>query len=196
MNAMKILMMLMAALFAALLFVGCSVKTGYNKAMRLDEAVKTSWADIESQLQRRFDLFGNLMATVKGVAQQEKDVFLGIAKARESYFQAKSVPQKAAANGLFQSALSRLLVLRETYPELKSNESFMKLQDSVEGTENRIGVRRDRYNGAVKNLNTYVRSFFGRFYASWADVQQAEYFEVKEEAKAVPKIDFSQPAGG
>lgn len=196
MNAKKILLMVLVAIFGGLLFVGCAVKNGYDRAIQLDEGVKKAWAQVENQLQRRFDLIPNLVETVKGIAQQEKDVFLGIAKARESYFQAKSTGQKAKAAGVFQSALSRLLVLRESYPELKSNASFLKLQDSVEGTENRLSVERKRYNDAVSNVNTFSRKILGRLYASLAGVEQAEYFEVTEEAKAVPKVSFTDEAKG
>ncbi len=196
MNAAKILLMILVAMFAGLVVVGCSVKRGHDKAVRLDEAVKSAWAQVENKLQRRFDLIPNLVETVKGVAAQEKDVFLGIAKARESYFQAKSTGQKAKAAGVFESALSRLLVLRETYPQLRSNESFMKLQDSIEGSENRLSVERGRYNEAVRTVNTFSRTFFGRFYASIAGVEQAEYFEVAEEAKAAPKVDFTGETKG
>ena len=197
MNVKKILLMVVVAVFGALAFVGCAIKNGHDKAIQLDENVNKTWAQVENQLQRRFDLLPNLVETVKGIAGQEKDVFLGIAKARESYFQAKSTGQKAKAAGVFQSALSRLLVLKETYPELKSNQSFLKLQDSIEGTENRLSVERKRYNDAVSNVNSYTRKFFGRMYASLAGVGQAEYFEVSEEAKTVPKVSFTdEPKGG
>jgi LemA protein len=191
MNLTKVLLILLLAIVGAVVIVGGCVYSGYNKAITLDEEVKNKWAQVENQLQRRYDLIPNVVETVKGVAAQEKEVFLGIAKARESYFQAKGPAQKAKAAGMFESALSRLLVLRETYPELKSNESFLKLQDTVEGTENRLSVERGRYNEAVKQLNTFSRRLLGRFYAGLAGVEKAEYFEVAEEATAVPKVDFS-----
>ena len=97
---------------------------------------------------------------------------------------------------MFESALSRLLVLREAYPELKSNQSFLKLQDSIEGTENRLGTERKRYNDKVRDLNTFSRKLLGRLYASLAGVEKAEYFEVAEEAKAVPKVDFTGESEG
>ena len=187
----RVLLAFMGAVLLAVLLVGGCMYSGYNKAVSLDEGVKSAWAQVENQLQRRWDLIPNLVESVKGVASQEKEVFLGIAKARESYFQAKSVGQKAKAAGTFESALSRLLVLRETYPELKSNQSFLKLQDSVEGTENRLGVERKRFNDSVKQLNTFSRKLLGRLYCSLAGVEKAEYFEVTEEAKAVPKVDFT-----
>jgi LemA protein len=168
--------------------------SGYNRAIRLDEAVKQQWAQVQNQLQRRYDLIPNLQATVKGTAGQEQKVFLGIADARKAYFQYQKAPtagQQAAAASQIEGALSRLLVLRETYPELKSNESFMKLQDALEGTENRVAVERGRYNDSVQQLNQSVRQFPGSFYASLAGVREAPYFQVDTAAKAPPKVDFS-----
>ena len=198
MSFLKAFVLMLVALVIGLVIVGGCVVSGYNKAVVLDEQVNANWAQVENQLQRRFDLVPNLVETVKGVAAHEKEVFLGIAKARESYFQAKTTAAKAKAAGIFESALSRLLVLRETYPQLKANQSFLKLQDSLEGTENRLSVERMRYNEAVKTLNTFSRRLLGRFYASLAGVEPAEYFEVAEEAKAVPKVDFTGklPEGG
>jgi len=197
MKATQVLMLLIAALLGGCMFVGCAAYNGYNRAISLDEGVKSAWAQVENQLQRRFDLVPNLVETVKGVAGQEKDVFLGIAKARESYFPAKGPAAKAKAAGGFESALSRLLVLRETYPELKSNQSFLKLQDTLEGTENRLSVERKRYNDTVKTLNTFTRGIVGRLYASMAGVEKAEYFEITEQVRQTPKVDFGGggPAG-
>jgi len=162
----------------------------YNKAIRMNEAVKAQWAQVENQLKRRFDLLPNLVETVKGYAAHEKEVFTAIAEARKSYFQAQSVNDKAKAAGELEGAISRLLLLQERYPDLKANESFLKLQDSLEGTENRIAVERMRYNENVRALNAYVKSFFGRFFAAWAGVGQAEYFDVPEAEQAAPKVTF------
>jgi len=192
----KVLLVFFIVILAGLVLVGGCFYSGYNRAVAMDENVSAAWAQVENQLQRRFDLIPNLVETVKGVAEQEKDVFLGIAKSRESYFQAKSVGEKVKAATGFESALSRLLVLRETYPELKSNQSFLKLQDSVEGTENRLSVERKRYNDNVKALNTFSRKLLGRIYCALAGVDKAEYFEVAEEAKAVPKVDFTPETEG
>jgi len=191
MNVMKVLVAVVAALALGAIIVGGCAYTGYNRAVALDENVKTMWAQVENQLQRRFDLIPNLVESVKGVAGQEQTIFLGVAKAREAYFQTKTVAEKAQAVGTFESALSRLLVLRETYPELKSNEAFLKLQDQLEGTENRLAVERQRYNEAVKSLNTFTRKLLGRMYADLAGVEKAEYFQIEKEAKATPKVDFS-----
>ena len=175
---------------ASVLFGGLAILGGYNTAISYDESVKTAWAQVDNQLQRRYDLIPNLVATVKGTALQEQKVFLGIAEARKAYFQAQNPADKAVAAGNIESALSRLLLLKEVYPELKSNEAFMKLQDSVEGTENRLAVERGRYNSAVKSLNQYVRQFPGSFFAGLAGVQQAHYFDVPAEAKTRPDVKF------
>lgn len=191
MKAGKLLAVGGVVLLGGALLVGGCMYSGYNRVVALDEQVTKSWAQVDNQLQRRFDLIDNLVATVKGLAEQEKDIFLGVAEARKAYFQADKPSEKAEAAESFQSALSRLLVLRETYPELKSNEAFLKLQDSVEGTENRLSVERQRYNEAVTALNTYIRQLPGRFFASLAGVEKAEYFEPGEGARTVPKVDFS-----
>jgi LemA protein len=180
----------------ALLFGGCTAVfgiNGYNQAKALDQNVQSQWAQVEVQLQRRFDLIPQLEATVKGVAGQEQKVFLGIAEARKAYFQAANVPDKAAAANELNSALSRLLLLQENYPQLKSNESFLKLQDTIEGTENRLSVERGRYNEAVRELNLYTQTFPNKFFAELAGVRPAEYLKAPETAQAAPKIDFSKP---
>ena len=196
MNLMKVLLVLLVLFVGSGAVIGGCVYSGYNKAVGLDEQVTSSWAQVENQLQRRFDLIPNLVETVKGVAGQEKEIFLGIAKSREAYFQAKqsgsTLAKVQAANSL-GTTLSRLLFLKETYPELRSNESFLKLQDSLEGTENRLSVERQRYNKSVNTLNTFCRRLAGRFYASLAGVEKAEYFEITEEARDRPEVDFSRP---
>ena len=147
----------MSRALAATLLVGGCFYSGYNKAIALDEGVKSGWAQVENQLQRRYDLIPNLVESVKGIAGQEKDIFLGIAEARKAYFQAKGPAAKAGAAKGVEGFLSRLLVLRETYPDLKSNQSFMNLQVALEGSENRLAVERKRYNDAVRTINTYSR---------------------------------------
>lgn len=163
---------------------------GYNNVVAMDENVKGSWAQVENQLKRRYDLIPNLVETVKGYATHEKELFEHIADTRTKYFQADSVKDKINASNQLEGFLSRLLVLRETYPDLKANESFLKLQDSLEGTENRIAVERKRYNDAVQLLNTYIRTFFGRFFAAFAGVSSAEYYEIPDAEKEVPKVKF------
>ena len=162
----------------------------YNRVIAMDENVKGKWAQVENQLKRRYDLIPNLVETVKGYAKHEKELFENIAQARTLYFQAKDVKGKVKASNQLEGVLSRLLLLQERYPVLKANESFLKLQDSLEGTENRIAVERKRYNESVQTLNTYIRTFFGRFYAMIAGVSSAAYYEVPEAEKAVPKVKF------
>lgn len=191
MNVFKILAMLAVALIAAMLLVGGCLYSGYGRAITLDEGVKSAWAQVENQLQRRFDLVPQLVNTVKGVAAQEEKIYLGVAEARKAYFQADTVNEKAEAATGFERALSRLLVLKETYPELKSNQSFLNLQASLEGTENRLAVERQRYNEHVQRLNTFARKPLGRIYVSLAGVNPAEYFEPPQEAATAPQVDFS-----
>lgn len=164
--------------------------SGYNRVIAMDENVKGRWAQVENQLKRRYDLIPNLVETVKGYATHEKELFENIAKARTQYFQAKDVKGKIDSSNRLEGALSRLLLLREQYPQLKANESFLKLQDSLEGTENRIAVERKRYNDAVQTLNTYIRTFLGRFYAAFANVDKATYYEVPQAEQAAPKVKF------
>jgi LemA protein len=166
------------------------VISGYNRVIVMDENVKGKWAQVENQLKRRYDLIPNLVETVKGYAKHEKELFENIAEARTKYFQAKDVKGKIEGANRLEGVLSRLLLLRETYPELKANQSFLKLQDSLEGTENRIAVERKRYNEAVQFLNTFIRTFFGRFFAVMAGISNAEYYEIPEAEKETPKVKF------
>jgi LemA protein len=181
-------------LLGIILIIGFSsvkwIINGYNNVIAMDENVKGRWAQVENQLKRRYDLIPNLVETVKGYASHEKELFKYIADARTKYFQANSVKEKIAASQGLERALSRLLLLQERYPQLRANESFLKLQDSLEGTENRIAVERKRYNDAVQQLNTYIRTFFGRFFASLAGVSAAEYFEIPETEEEVPEVRF------
>jgi LemA protein len=167
-----------------------TIISGYNRVITMDENVKGKWAQVENQLKRRYDLIPNLVETVKGYAAHEKELFENIAQARTLYFQAKDVKGKINASNQLEGVLSRLLLLQERYPVLKANESFLKLQDSLEGTENRIAVERKRYNESVQILNTYIRTFMGRFYAMVAGVQSAEYYKVPEAEQAVPTVKF------
>jgi LemA protein len=187
-KAVLIVLGVLVALAAAVFFWGMG---RYNQVVAMDEQVNAQWAQVENQLKRRFDLIPNLVETTKGYARHEKEIFENIARARTKYFQAKSVPEKVAAANGFESALSRLLMLQENYPNLKANESFLKLMDSLEGTENRIAVERKRYNDAVKSLNTYRRTVIGRFIAALAGVGPAEYFRIPEEQKEAPRVQFN-----
>jgi len=189
-NGVKTILIILAV-FAAVAIGAVLYGMGeYNKAVAMDEQVKSQWAQVENQLKRRYDLIPNLVETVKGYAKHERELFENIANARTKYFQASTVQDKIQSSQQIEGLLSRLLVLRETYPQLKANESFLKLQDSLEGTENRIAVERMRYNDTVKVLNTYRRTVFGRFFASLAGVNEAKYYEVPQAEKEAPKVKF------
>jgi LemA protein len=187
---MKKALIVVGIIIGIIVIFGGAAISQYNKAIRMNEAVKAQWAQVETQLKRRFDLIPNLVETVKGYAAHEKGVFESLANTRKSYFSAQSVNDKAKAAGDFEGAISRLLMLQERYPELKSNENFMKLQDSLEGTENRISVERKRYNDIVRELNSYIKTFPGIFFASFAGVKEAKYFDIPEKETAVPQVKF------
>jgi LemA protein len=165
---------------------------GYNRAVALDENVRSSWAQVENQLQRRNDLIPNLVNTVKGFASQERDIFTEVTRLRSQWGQAANVEDKIEQANAMTSALSRLLVVAENYPQLKSNENFLALQSQLEGTENRIAVERMRYNQGVQIFNQFRRSFFGRFFTNAAGVTEpAVYFEATEEARTtIPQVQF------
>lgn len=168
-------------------------KGGYDKAVRKHESVEASWAQVENQLQRRFDLIPNLVSTVKGYAKHERELFDKIASYRTAYFQAKGTTGKVQAANQLEGALSRLLLLKENYPDLKANASFLRLQDELAGTENRIAVERRRYNESVRDIKTYARTFFGRFFCGQASVSVADitYFEAQQEAtQGAPAVEF------
>jgi LemA protein len=162
----------------------------YNKVVAMDEHVKAQWAQVDNQLKRRYDLIPNLVETVKGYARHEKELFENIAQARTKYFQAQVPKDKIAAANELEGVLSRLLLLREAYPQLKANESFLKLHDSLEGTENRIAVERKRYNETVQILNTYRRTVTGGIIASIAGIGEAAYYNVPQSEKEAPKVKF------
>src|SRR5271157_2344200 len=167
-NTLKTVLIVLGIIVVIGLVVGGSVVGEYNKVISMDEQVKAQWAQVDNQLKRRYDLIPNLVETVKGYATHEREIFENIAAARTKYFQAQTPADKIQASNQLEGVLSRLLVLRETYPQLKANESFLKLQDSLEGTENRIAVERKRYNDAAQVLNTYRRSVTGSIISSIA----------------------------
>jgi LemA protein len=162
----------------------------YNKFVQLDTTVKSSWAQVENQLQRRYDLIPNLVETVKGYAKQEKDVLVEVTNARAKVGGAGTVPDKIAANNQLSGALSRLMVVVEKYPDLKSNQNFMALQDELAGTENRIAVERMRYNEAVQIYNQTIKSFPANMLAGMYGFKDAAFFEAPKEAKGAPKVKF------
>ncbi len=162
----------------------------YNKFVRLDQAVKSSWAQVENQLQRRFDLIPNLVETVKGYAKHEKDVLTEVTNARSKVGGAGTVPDKIAANNELSGALSRLLLVVERYPDLKANQNFLHLQDELAGTENRIAVERMRYNEAVKIYNQAIKSFPANLIAGMFGFKEGAFFDAPKEAKTAPKVQF------
>jgi len=189
-NALKVVLIILGITVLFLVIVGGKLIAGYNQVITMEENVKGKWAQVENQLKRRYDLIPNLVETVKGYAQHEKEIFENIAQARTQYFQAKDPKDQIQSANRLEGALSRLLLLQERYPDLKANQSFLRLQDSLEGTENRIAVERKRYNDAVQILNTYIRTFFGRLFALLAGVSPAEYYEIPEAEKQAPKVKF------
>ena len=166
-----------------------------NTLVSKNEAVKAAWSQVDIVLQRRADLIPNLVETVKGYAQQEVTVFGDIAKARSALLSAGTPQQKIAANGQLDGALGRLLLVVENYPQLRSNENFLRLQDELAGTENRIAVERKRYNDTLRDYNTYVQQFPNSLFAGFAGFKANEaYFEASEGSRVAPKVNFANPA--
>jgi len=186
----KILLIVVGIIIIIALSLYSFFAGNYNTLVALDEGVKTAWAQVENQLQRRYDLIPNYVETVKGFAKQEREVFIEVTKARSRVGGATTVPDKIDANNELSSALSRLLVVVERYPDLKSNQNFIRLQDELAGTENRIATERRRYNEAVKTYNIKVRSFPTTIIAGMFGFEKATLFEAPETAKVVPKVTF------
>jgi len=173
------------------LMLGNSFISRRNQMAVKREAVNAAWAQVDVVLQRRADLIPNLVETVKGFAAQEQTVFGDIAKARSALLGAHSPAEKITANGQLDSALGRLLVVVENYPQLRSNENFLRLQDELAGTENRIAVERRRYNEAVQDYNTFIALFPNSLVASLSSFTRNDaYFKTEESARQVPKVDF------
>ena len=165
-----------------------------NALVTKNEAVKASWSQVDIVLQRRADLIPNLVETVKGIAKQEQTVFGDIAKARSQLLSAGTPSEKIAANQQLDGALGRLLAIAENYPQLKSNENFLRLQDELAGTENRIAVERKRYNDTLQDYNTYIQKFPANIFARWAGFKPNEaYFTAAEGSRQVPRVDFTTP---
>lgn len=171
---------------ALLTLPGC----GYNTLVRQNEAVDSAWSEVQNQLQRRNDLIPNLVNTVKGFAQQEKDVLIKVTEARSRVAGAGNPAEAMAASNELSSALSRLLVVVEKYPELKSDQNFLRLQDELAGTENRLAVARMRYNEAAQTYNTTAKSFPTNLLGRLFGFGPRPYFEAPESAKAVPEVKF------
>ena len=165
-----------------------------NTLVAKNEYVKSAWSQVDIVLQRRADLIPNLVETVKGYAKQEQTVFGDIARARSALLSPGTPEQKIAANRQLDGALGRLLLIVENYPQLKSNENFMRLQDELAGTENRIAVERKRYNDTLQDFNTYVQQFPHNIFANWAGFKPNNaYFTASEGSREAPKVNFSNP---
>lgn len=178
------------------LVVGFSLVGRYNSLVTANENINSSWAQVENVLQRRADLIPNLVETVKGYAAHEKEIFEQVAEARGRLAGAASPAEATAANAGLSSALGRLLAIAENYPDLKANENFIRLQDELAGTENRIAVERRRYNDAVREFNTSVKRFPNNLLAGMLGFAEREYFEAEEGAKEVPQVDFGTSGRG
>ena len=164
----------------------------YNRLVSMDEGIRSAWAQIENQLQRRADLIPNLVATVKGYAAHEREVLEGIADARARMAGARTVEEKMDASNALDSALGRLLVVVERYPNLKADKSFARLMDELAGTENRLAVERKRYNDLVQAYNIKIRRFPEKAVAGLFHFQTATYFQLVESARAVPRVEFAR----
>jgi len=182
---------ILGIIVAILIIIFAYLKYQYNHLVQLDQKVKEAWAQVENVYQRRADLIPNLVETVKGYAKHEKDVFIKVTEARTKWQSAKSVKEKEVAAGQIERALSRLLLVVENYPQLKANENFLALQDELAGTENRIAVERRKYNQAVKEYNSIVKTFptflFARLFGF--DMEKP-YFKAITGTEKPPEVKF------
>ena len=191
---MKTGVIALVVLAVVALLVGGAYVSARNQMVVKNEAVKSAWAQVDVVLQRRADLIPNLVETVKGFAAQEQTVFHDIAAARSALLGAQTPADKIAANGQLDGAIGRLLVIVENYPQLKSNENFLRLQDELAGTENRIAVERKRYNDTLQDYNTYVQQFPNSLFAGWAGFKpNSAYFAASESSREAPKVQFPAP---
>lgn len=189
-NKLKTTLIIVGIIIVIILIPFSYLKGTYNTLVTMDEDVKAAWAQVENQLQRRYDLIPNYVETVKGYAKQEREVFIRVTEARSKVGGATSINEKIQANNQLSSALSRLLVVVERYPDLKSNTNFIRLQDELAGTENRIAVERRRFNEKVRLFNTKIRRFPTNIIAGMFGFEKAAFFEVPEERQEAPKVKF------
>ena len=192
---MKRLKIVLIALVSVVLFSSC----GYNKMVEMDEQVTASWAQVENVYQRRADLIPNLVNTVKGYAEHEQETLTGVIEARSKATSVNVDPTKLNAQSLQQfnqaqeglsSALSKLMVVVERYPDLKANQNFLELQAQLEGTENRIAVERRKFNQTTQSYNAYIRKFPRVIYAGWFGFEKKNYFEAQQGAEKAPEVQF------
>lgn len=191
MKALWVVLGILAVLVLAALMVFGSYVSARNQIVSYDQNVKAAWSEVDVQMQRRADLIPNLVETVKGFTKEESTVFGDIANARAGLLNAQGPAAKIAANGTLDSAFGRLLALTENYPQLRSSDQFMRLQDELAGTENRIGVARKRYNDALQTYNTFVLQFPNSIWAGIAGFKQnPDYFTASPAAQQVPNVKF------
>ncbi|AHW59255.1 LemA protein [Draconibacterium orientale] len=192
---MKRFRIVLIALVSVVLFSSC----GYNKMVEMDEQVTASWAQVENVYQRRADLIPNLVNTVKGYAEHEQETLTGVIEARSKATSVNVDPTKLNAQSLQQfnqaqeglsSALSKLMVVVERYPDLKANQNFLELQAQLEGTENRIAVERRKFNQTTQSYNAYIRKFPRVIYAGWFGFEKKTYFEAQQGAEQAPEVQF------
>lgn len=185
------LLVVIAVFVFAGLFIYGSFKSAQNQMVSKDENVKSAWSQVDVQLQRRADLVPNLVETVKGFTKEESTVFGDIANARAGLLNARDPKEKIAANGQLDSAFGRLLALVENYPQLKSSEQFLRLQDELSGTENRISVARRHYNETLRDYNTFVRQFPNSVWANILGFHTNDaYFEANAASRTAPSVKF------
>lgn len=199
-KGMKITLVVLGGVVLVGLMLGSWIVGTYNKLVTVDESVRGSWSQVENQYQRRYDLIPNLVETVKGFAKQEQSVLIGVTEARASVGQLKVTPEvlrdpqafsrfQQAQDGL-SSALQRLLVVTENYPQLKSDQNFLSLQSQLEGTENRIAVERRRFNEVVQEYNVLIRKFPASVIAGFGNFKEAQYFKSAVGAEQAPRVKF------
>ena len=192
---MKKILVILITVFSAFLFSSC----GYNKMVELDEQVSSQWGQVENVYQRRADLIPNLVNTVKGYAAHEQETLEGVVEARSKATSINIKPENLSPEALQQfnqaqdglsSALSRLMVVVERYPDLKANQNFQDLQAQLEGTENRIAVERRKFNEVTQSYNAYIRKFPQIIYAGWFGFNKKNYFEAQQGAEKAPEVQF------
>lgn len=180
------------AIVLILVFAGMSLSGSYNSMVTKEEQVNAAFAQVQNQLQRRFDLIPNLVETVRGYASHEERVLTEVTEARAKVGGATTPDARMAAENQLSGALSRLLVVVERYPDLKANQNFIMLQDQLEGTENRIATERQRYNESVQDFNRFIRQFPRNLFAGMFGFEKKTFFEAPAEAQSAPKVEFNQ----
>jgi LemA protein len=190
-KGLGILLAVVGVLVLVALLVGGSYVSAKNQMVAKDQVVKTAWSEVDVELERRADLIPNLVQTVKGFTKEENSVYAEVAQARDGLMNAQTPAGKIAANGQLDGALTKFLVLTENYPQLRSSDQFMRLQDELAGTENRIAVARKRYNDALRDYNTFVLQFPNSIWAGMAGFHQNNaIFTASPAAQQVPQVSF------